>query len=249
MPNAFARKLRRFADLSSDDIAALVKIVGHSEPRRRGEDLTRQGDRPDTVQILLSGWGCRYKVLDDGRRQICGFLIPGDLCDLHVSLLNHMDHSVGLLTRAQVAMVHVADLHAMMERRRRIERALWCASLADEAILREWLVSAGRRDAFSRVGHRLCEIRQRLAEVGLVDRNGEFDLPVSQEELADSLGLSAVHVNRTLTRLRAEGLIEQKRRRMRLPRPDRLAELSGFDPAYLHPCAWLEEPTRSKRIG
>ena len=248
MPNAFARKLRRFADLTAGEIAGIVSISSQAESWRRGHDLVRQGERPENVRILLSGWACRYKVLDDGRRQICGLLIPGDMCDLHVSLLNHMDHNVGLLSRARVATVPAADVHALMDRHRPVERALWCASLADEAILREWLVSAGRRDAFARVAHRLCEIRTRLSEVGLVDRNGEFDLPLSQEELADSLGLSAVHVNRTLTRLRGEGLIEHKRRRMRLLHPDRLADLSGFDPAYLHPCERPAEQ-RSSRIG
>ena len=248
MPNAFARKLRRFADFTSEDIAGIVRVSANAETWRRGQDLMRQGERPENVRILLSGWACRYKVLDDGRRQICGFLIPGDMCDLHVSLLNHMDHNIGLLARARVATVPAAEMHALMERHRRVERALWCASLADEAILREWLVSAGRRDAFARVGHRLCEIRTRLGEVGLVDRNGEFDLPLSQEELADSLGLSSVHVNRTLTRLRGEGLIEQKRRRMRLSQPERLADLCGFDPAYLHPCGWPAEQ-RSTQIG
>ena len=248
MPNAFARRLRRFADFTPEDIAGIVRVSNLAENWRRGQDLMRQGERPENVRILLSGWACRYKVLDDGRRQICAFLIPGDMCDLHVSLLNHMDHHIAVLSRARVATVPAAEMHVLMERHRRVERSLWCASLADEAILREWLVSAGRRDALARVGHRLCEIRTRLSEVGLVDRNGEFDLPLSQEELADSLGLSAVHVNRTLTRLRGEGLIEHKRRRMRLVHPERLADLSGFDPAYLHPCGWPAEQ-RSSQIG
>jgi CRP-like cAMP-binding protein len=237
MPNAFARKLRRFADFNPEEIAALVAISSDPEPRRRGSDLIRQGDRSDVVQILLSGWACRYKVLDDGRRQILAYLLPGDLCDLHVSLLNQMDHNIGLLSPATVVAIPFRDIHATMERFTKIERAIWCASLADEAILREWLVSVGRRDAIGRVGHRLCELRYRMQEVGLVDRTGEFDLPLSQEDLADSLGLSSVHVNRILTRLRGQGLVLLNRRRLTIAQPERLAELSGFDPSYLHPCA------------
>jgi CRP-like cAMP-binding protein len=237
MPNAFVRKLRRFAELGDAEVEALLSVSGAPRQRKRGEDLIRAGDRPDHVQILLSGWGCRYKLLDGGSRQILAFMLPGDLCDLHVSMLDHMDHNVCLLSNAQVLAVPVGEIHAIMERHRKIERALWCSTLIDEAVLREWLVSAGRRAALERVSHRLCELRSRLELVGLVERNGEFDLPVSQEDLADSLGLTGVHVNRTLAKLKEQDLVRIAHRRARVSHPERLAQIAGFDPAYLHPCA------------
>lgn len=249
MPNAFARRLRLFASFTDREVAALVRISADAEPRRRGQDLVRHGDRPDAVHFLLSGWACRYKVLDDGKRQILAYLLPGDVCDLHVSLLSRMDHHIGLLSDALIAAVPADEVHAMMDMHREIERALWCSTLADAAILREWLVTAGRRDAFSAVGHRLCEIRHRLKAVGLVDKDGAFDLPLSQEELADSLGLSSVHVNRVLSRLRARELILADRRRMTLTQPERLAEMTGFDASYLHPCSWPRDDMRKSGLG
>ena len=237
MSNAFVRKLRRLADLDDSEISALLSLTAHPRPGRRGDELIREGERPDTVQLMLSGWACRYKLLGDGSRQILAFMLPGDLCDLHVSLLDHMDHSVALLGGAQVATVPVAEIHDVMERYRKIERALWCSTLIDEAILREWLISEGRRSAMQRVSHRLCELRWRLELVGMVARNGEFDLPLSQEDLGDSLGLTSVHTNRTLAKLKDRGLVEISHRKARLTQPERLAEIAGFDPAYLHPCA------------
>jgi CRP-like cAMP-binding protein len=237
MPNAFIRKLRRLADLTSSEVSALLDLTSNPQARRRGEELVREGDRPDTIQLMLSGWGCRYKLLDDGSRQILAFLLPGDLCDLHVSLLDHMDHSVALLSNAEVASVPAGEIHGVMERFRKIERALWCSTLVDEAILRQWLIGIGRRSAIERASHRLCELRCRLELVGLVERNGEFDLPLSQEDLADSLGLTSVHVNRTLAKLKGQGLIEVAQRRAKVSQPERLAEIGGFDAAYLRPCA------------
>ena len=237
MPNAFVRKLRRFAKLTDAEVAALLHLSANPVARTRGEELIRQGDRPDRIQILVSGWGCRYKILEDGARQILAYLLPGDLCDIHASLLSQMDHHVVVLSNAEVAAVPVAAVHDAMEHHRRIERAMWCSTLVDEAILREWLVGLGRRESIKRTGHRLCEIRSRLETVGMVDRNGEFEMPLTQQELADSLGLTSVHVNRTMSRLRERGIIEYERRRMRIAQPERLAKISGFDPAYLHPCA------------
>lgn len=200
----------------------------------RGRDLARQGDRPIAVQLLLSGWAYRYKVLKDGSRQIVAYLLPGDICDLHGTMLGELDHSIGLLTDADVVSVPAEEMREVMERHRRIERALWRASLADEATLREWLANIGQRDAFGRTGHHLCELWHKMKSIDLVDDSEEFDLPMTQEELGDSLGLTSVHVNRTIKRLREEGLIALKQRRLTVLDPRRLAAITGFDPAYLY---------------
>ncbi len=240
MTNAFTRKLRRFADFSDEELAALERLSARAEPRRRGAHLIRQGERPEFVQLLLSGWAYRYKLLKNGSRQIVGYLLPGDICDLHVSLLGEMDHSIALLTDADVVQIPAGDLQAIMERHRRIERALWQVSLVDEAILREWLTNIGQRDAFGRIGHHLCELWHRMKSVGLVDPHDRFDLPLTQEELGDSLGLTPVHVNRIIRRLRDDGLIDVKQKRVTVLDPARLTRITEFDADYLH----LGEPPR-----
>lgn len=233
MSNAFIRKLSRFGEFSPEEVDALSRISGRSEHRPRGRDLVRQGDRPKAVQLLLSGWGFRYKVLKDGRRQIVAYLLPGDVCDLHGTMLGEMDHSIGLLTDAEVASVPTEEMRDLLDDHRQVERALWRSSLVDEATLREWLANIGQRDAFSRTGHHLCELWHRMKNMGMVSENEEFDLPVTQEELGDSLGLTSVHINRTIKRLRDEGLIALKLKRLTLLDPKRLGEVTGFDPTYL----------------
>ena len=233
MTNAFIRKLSRFVDFSDEEVAALERLSANPEPRQRGSDLVRQGERAAVANLLLRGWAYRYKVLKDGQRQIVGYLLPGDICDLHVALLNEMDHSVGLLTDAQVVQIPADQIHAAMERNRRIERALWCTTLVDEAILREWLTNIGQRDAFSRIGHHFCELWHRMRAIGLVSDH-EFEMPLTQEVLGDTLGLTSVHVNRTLKRLREEGLMSIHNKRFTVLNPQELTKLTGFDPSYLH---------------
>lgn len=249
MTNAFTRKLSRFAVFNDEEMAALERISADPEQRMRGRDLIRQGDRPDVAQLMLSGWAYRYKVLKDGSRQIVGYLLPGDICDLHVTMLGEMDHSIGLLTDADVVRIPTRDLQSLMERFRQIERALWRATLVDEAILREWLANIGQRDAFSRIGHHLCELWHRMMSVGLVNDRDQFDLPLTQEELGDSLGLTSVHVNRTIKRLREDGLIALKQKRLTVLDPKRLTKVTGFEPDYLHLSERAEEHTAISGLG
>lgn len=227
------RKLENFSPLSADDKRALDALAAR-EVRRYGphEDVIHDRDRPDHVHVVLDGFACRYKTLEDGRRQITAYFVPGDLCDLHVFVLRAMDHSIGALTPCTVSLVPrgaVLDLLA----RPALARALWWATLVDEAVLREWVVNLGRRDAFERVGHTLCELHLRLQAVGPVE-GGVCELPLTQFELADTFGLSAAHVNRTLQRLRAEGYIESRGKRLTILDAGRLREAALFDPNYLH---------------
>lgn len=233
MTNAFTRKLSRFVDLSHEEIAVLEQLSANPERRQRGSDLVRQGDRTGVVNLLLRGWAYRYKVLKDGQRQIVGYLLPGDICDLHIALLEETEHSIGLLTDAQVVQIPLGVINEVMEQNRGIERALWCSTLVDEAILREWLTNMGQRDAFSRIAHHLCELWHRMLAIGLVSDH-EFDLPLTQEVLGDTLGLTSVHVNRTLKRLREEGLLSIHNKRLTVLNPLKLTKLTGFDPGYLH---------------
>ena len=181
---------------------------------------------------MLEGFACRYKLLRDGSRQIVAFLVPGDFCDLHVFILNAMDHTISTLSVAQVVDIPRARILEFTERPA-LARALWWATLVDEAVLREWLLNNGQRQAEERIAHLLCELYVRLKVVGLAG-DDRFALPITQVELGDALGLSAIHVNRSLQVLRRQNLITLKQRELIILDPGRLRDVAGFNPGYLH---------------
>lgn len=230
---ALVRKLETVADLTAGDKAQLHDLcrdVGRVKAKR---DVISEGDRPERVHLIVRGWAARYKLLKDGKRQITAFLIPGDLGDVHVTLLSHMDHGIVALTPCTVAYLDSSELHRVTSDNSRLARAMWWSTLVDEATLRQWVVNVGRRDAYQRIAHVLCEVHARMELVGLVE-DGRLPLPLSQDELADATGLTAVHTNRTIQRLRQDGLIEIGGGMLRVPDIEALQEAGGFDPNYLH---------------
>jgi CRP-like cAMP-binding protein len=200
----------------------------------RGTDLIAEGDKPEAVFMLLEGWAFRYKHLVEGGRQIMAYLVPGDLCHVRFFLFEEMDHSIGLLSDARVAKIPAAEMLDVMDRYPRIERALMWATLVDESTLREWLLNIGQRDALQRISHLFCELCVRLNVVKLVEDNKTFALPLTQAELADTTGMTTVHVNRSLQRLRQDGLISTKEGKLTILDFKRLAKIGGFNAAYLH---------------
>ncbi len=233
MTNPLVRKLGSFTMLSDDDKARLNGLSRSTQRHKAGTDLIAQGDRPREVFLLIEGWACRYKVLPDGNRQIMAYLIPGDLCDIHVFILKAMDHAIGLLSDARVAAIPKRVMLDTLREHPGIAQALFWATLVDEAVLREWLVNIGQRDAYRRTAHLFCEMRLRMRQVGLT-HDGAFSLPLTQEQLGDTMGLTSVHVNRTLQKMRAEGLISLQGGVLTIHDPDRMAAIAGFDPNYLH---------------
>lgn len=232
MDNPLTRKLELFSELSDDDRRVLDEAITAPRQVEADQDLIREGDRPNKVHLILTGLACRYKLVESGHRQITAFLLPGDFCDLHVFILKAMDHNISTLTRSSVVGIPRAKVLELTERPA-IGRALWWATLVDEATLREALVNMGRRDAEERLAHLFCELHARLEAVGLANGN-TFDLPLTQVELADVVGLSPVHVNRTLQALRHQQLIRVSSRSITIRDLERLRALSGFDPNYLH---------------
>jgi len=230
--NPLIRKLDRFAKLSDDERRLLDGVCREVKAFDRHQDIISEGDRPENVHLLLEGWASRYKLLSNGERPIMAFLIPGDLCDMHVSLLNQMDHSISTLSPCKVAFIPFKTMAGLLENQR-LARALWWATLVDEAILREWLVTVGHRSAERRLAHLICEMLLRSRAVGLTD-DDSFELPLTQEELGATMGLSTVHINRTMQELRGQGLISSKGRRMTVLDPERLMALSEFNANYLH---------------
>lgn len=234
MATYLIRKLERFVRLSTADKAALTRLGGqnirHVSPR---EDVAREGDRPRAVNIILQGFACRYKSLEDGRRQIVGFFVPGDICDPRVFILKELDHSIAAIGALKVAEAPGDAVLEVAEDSPRIAQALWWSTMVQEAIAREWIMNVGQRSAIERMAHLLCEVFIRLRAVGLVEGDS-CDVPMTQTDLADALGLSAVHVNRTLQDLRAAGLVIWKGRRLTIPDLEALQNVGMFHANYLH---------------
>lgn len=233
MTNRFIDKLRSLAPLDDDDIAALAAATARSRTVPTRRDLIREGDRPGPVFIFLEGWGCRYKVLPNGTRQVLAFLMPGDSCDLHIGLLDEMDHNIQTITPARVATVERAEMDAILERHPKIAKALYIAQLIDEGTMRAWITSMGRRTSIERVAHLMCELYLRARNIGLTTE-AQLELPLSQLLLADSLGMTPVHLNRVLKQLRLRGAMTLKRGSLLIADPLMLTEIAGFDENYLH---------------
>ena len=231
--NPLVAKLCHFASLDDADIAALDAIVVAAKPYPSGKTLFHEGSVADHVYLFVQGMGCRYKLLPSGQRQILGFLIPGDLCDVQFLALNSPDHSVALLSDAQLVKIPNRRIFELLADHPCIKRALALAALLEFAVLREWLLNVGQRNALEKLAHFFCEMHLRLKSVGQVDDDGSIELPVNQLTLADTTGLTPVHVNRTLQRLRSEGLIRLCQRRLLILDFERLAALAGFEGNYL----------------
>ncbi len=228
------RRLDGFRKLS-DDAAGLIRSALRERVLKAGsgEDLISEGDRAENVRVFLSGWACRYKVLEDGRRQIVNFVLPGDTCDAYIYLFSRMDHSLATLTPVVYAEFDRASFEQLISADKTIAEAFYCETLSNCAIQREWTLNIGRRDAIERVAHVVCELFVRLSVVGLAHGNS-FAFPVTQMDLADATGLSTVHVNRTLQELRASGLITLRERQMIIHDLEGLSRMAMFTPHYLH---------------
>jgi CRP-like cAMP-binding protein len=230
------RKLARLADLDSRDAVALGSLVHKVESARAGQYLVREGGAATTCCLLIEGYACRHKLAANGARQIVSFHLPGDLLDLQHLLLSVADHNVQMVTAGRVAWIAHAELRRLARERPRIGDALWRDTLIDASIFREWVLNVGRRDAKSRIAHMLCEFSARREAAGLGSAES-FDLPMTQEEIADATGLTGVHVNRMLRALEEAGVIERTRRRVRIVDWAGMREIADFDPAYLHAAA------------
>ena len=229
----FVAKLEMRGPLDAGDREGLRDLCANVRRIDANSDIISDGANPTHVHLVLEGWAARYKLLPGGGRQITAFLIPGDFCDAHVAILSRMDHGIVALSDVAVAYIPHALFDALPLRSVKLARALWWSTLVDEAVLRAWIVNIGRRDAYEAVAHLFCELQARLRNVGLVEDN-RFDLPITQDVLADALGLTPVHINRILQRLRSENLILLKGGILTILDAEALRKVAGFDPAYLH---------------
>jgi CRP-like cAMP-binding protein len=227
------RKLDSIFKLTDDEKTALVNLPMQVTEVRADQDVVREGDRPSRSFVVLEGFCCTFKMTGEGKRQIMAFYIPGDMPDLQSLHLPTLDHSVGTLTPCKLGFVQHEVLNDLCDHFPRIGRAFWRETLVDAAIFREWLANVGQRDAYPRIAHLFCEMLLRMRAVGLSDDNS-CEFPFTQGEIGDAMGLSNVHVNRTITQLRADSLIEIRGSRLVVPDWEKLKAAGDFDPAYLH---------------
>jgi CRP-like cAMP-binding protein len=233
MANPLVLKLEHGAKLSDGAKTGLAELIVDRTEFAARRDLIAEGEAPAHVHLVLEGFACRYKLLPDGGRQIIAWLVPGDFCDLHVSLLGEMDHNLATLSASTICLLPRHGLERLAEAHPSLTRALWWATLVDEAVLREWLVNMGRRPAPQRIAHMFCEVLTRLQAVELAP-GGRIDFPLTRADLADTAGLSTVHVNRVVQDLRDRRLIAWKGRALAVLDAAGLEAFAGFDPNYLH---------------
>lgn len=227
------RKLETIGTLTANEKQAIGALPLRLKNVGENHDLIRDGETPPECCLIVEGFVCRYKLVGDGQRQIMAFHLPGDIPDLQSLHLRRMDHSLSTLTPGRVAYIAHAALHEIAQAFPGIGAILWRDTLINAAGFREWLSGVGRRTAHQRIAHVICEIFVRLKSLGLTDGDG-FDLPVTQAELGDAMGLSSVHVNRVLQDLRADGLIASRGKFVAILDWPGVQQTGDFDPAYLH---------------
>ena len=195
--------------------------------------MVREGEPATVCMLLLSGYAYRQKLVSDGSRQIISFHIPGEFIDIQNAMLDVADHNVQSLGPSTVAAVPKEAVLDLMTEDPAVRRAIWLDSLVDASVFREWVVNVGRRNAKARIAHLLCELALRLDSSGVAD-GSMFDFPLTQEQIADATGLTAVHTNRTLQSLRKDGLISLAANRLTIRDWKGLAEVGDFSERYLH---------------
>jgi CRP-like cAMP-binding protein len=236
-PTILAPMIARLAyrvPLDAEDRAALLALPFTVKSVERNQTIVRDGERATHSCLILSGYAVRSKLVASGGRQILSVHIKGEMVDLQNSMLKVADHSVQMLTAGKIATVPREEVERLCAQRPAVAKAMWIDTLVDASIFREWITNVGRRDARTRIAHLLCEfsLRMKLAAMG---QNDHYELPMTQEQLADATGLTSVHVNRTIRLLEKEGLIDRSNpRSIHIGDWKKLAEAGDFDSNYLH---------------
>ncbi|QGY02259.1 Crp/Fnr family transcriptional regulator [Methylobacterium mesophilicum SR1.6/6] len=231
----FLRKIESLALFrpSEAELAALNALPMQMATIEANRDIVREGDRPSRCFAVLEGIACTYKSTRSGKRQVMGYHVPGDVPDFLSLHLETLDISIATVSACRLGFVQHEAARAMLRAHPRLNDVFWRATLIDAAIVREWMLNTGRREAFARMAHLFCELVIRLGAVGLApDRT--CDIPMTQPELADALGITPVHVNRTIRDLKAAGLITLRSRRLTVHDWNGLVSAAEFDPTYLH---------------
>ncbi len=224
--------LSKHDTLTPKDRALLHHLPFRVRAYGRGHEIIVAGSRPSESCLIVSGFTARAVQFDDGSRQLTGMQVTGDFIDLHAFLLRQIDHSVIALTPCIAGFTPHAELRRLVAEAPHLTRMLWLTTVIDAAVQRTWVANFARRTSLQHLAHFVCELYRRLEGVG-VARDHQFDFPVSQQQLSEVLGLSVVHMNRTIQKLRRSGLVIWKANRISILDLKGLVRLAAFDPTYL----------------
>lgn len=233
MISVHLKKLRKRTEISAEEERAIRNAVTETRKLPSDQIVVRSGQELHSSMMLLDGWMARSKDLESGERQVTELHIAGDFADLHSFTLKCLDHDLVTLTDCTVAMVPHDRIRELTEQYPHLGRTYWFVTNVDAAIHREWALSLAQRSALSRMAHLFCELYARLEVVGKTNGNS-YELPLTQRELSECLGLTVVHANRTIQELRRRGLIEFENRQLTILNPDALKAVAEFDDSYLY---------------
>jgi CRP-like cAMP-binding protein len=229
-------RISGYVPLEDQEFTSLRQAQVERVRKPRGATLVASGEWLSHVFVISKGWAIRYRTLPDKRRQIVNVMLPGDCFDLQALIATKSDHGVEALTNVELLRMSSEAFLSAISSSARLATAFWWAAVQEESILREQIVRLGRRSGRERLAHMLLELRRRLQHAG-VETGDKLSLPMSREVLADLLGLSSVHVSRSVAALRNAGLIRTSNGTIQLIDIEGLAQVAQFDPSYLHSAA------------
>ncbi|HYE43048.1 MAG TPA: Crp/Fnr family transcriptional regulator [Caulobacteraceae bacterium] len=234
MPNPLTLKLEQYTPFSPQERARIEAMTrSRCETYAPGQPIIHEGEKVDQIHLVLTGLAARSKQLPGGDRQIMAFLVPGDLCDVEVFVLDAMDHDIVAVGETTCGLIARSEIEVALGELSNLTKALWWSTMTDSAVLRARIIDHGRRAARERIAHLVYEMLVRYRIIGQA-RDNAFAFPVTQQDLADATGLTPVHVNRVLKGLRDDGLLAWDRKGVRVPDPARLKRVARFESAYLH---------------
>ena len=234
MANPLTMKLEQFTSFDPDERQRLDQLLTYpTKAYARGTNIIGEGDKVDEIHLVLTGLAARAKTLRSGDRQFMALLVPGDLCDVEVFVLEGMDHDIMAMAETTCVLIPAKVIEGLLTESTKLTKALWWSTMTDSAVLREWIVDHGSRDSLERIAHLMCEMLIRYRIIGETT-DDSFPFLLTQEELADALGMTPVHVNRMLQQLRSQGLIDLKGKALTIFDTEALRRVAKFDSSYLH---------------
>jgi len=218
--------------LSDDDRDRLEAAIARTVEFDARQIIVRENEPLTQCTLLLAGIAYRYKDTDEGKRQILALHYPGDFVDLHSYPLKRLEHTVCTLTAARMAIIPHEAVRQLTQASTTLTELLWKSTLVDAAMNREWLTSVGARSGIARIAHLFCETYVRLRTIGAT-RGWTFDFPLTQIDLGDATGLTSVHTNRMLRKLREIGVLTFRNGTVSIGDWMQLCEIADFDDSYL----------------
>lgn len=231
--HALATVVRKFIDLTEDDLHAIYRVPVWVHSLLAGGEIMKDGVHLVYCCVLLDGFAIHHKTIASGKRQIISVSLPGEMSDLQNIYLSKSDHSISALSDVKIGYIRQSDMRRLLQSNPRVADVLWREAVIDTAISRGWLIRMGMGDAVLRIAHFFCEMYMRLRAAGLA-KNFSVPFPFTQSQIGEALGLTDVHVNRSISTLRSSKALMVARRSLTILDWARLAELGGFDPSYLH---------------